>query len=118
MSTRFPEITATGPFSLLKGQAALALSRFSLPLAEGALRPGAGLSLEGPDGVRAPLQTRPLVLWRDGSVRWLDAETLVSTPGTCRIREGAAAPAPGPPRSHPARGSRPSRARTPESERS
>jgi hypothetical protein len=74
------------------------LSRFSLPLAEGALRPGAGLSLEGPDGVRAPLQTRPLVLWRDGSVRWLDAETLVSTPGTCRIREGAAAPAPGWPR--------------------
>lgn len=100
MAILFPELIVEGPFPKaehLKTQPR-AWTRFSLPLPQGVLRPDAPLMLEAPDGARLPLQTRSLARWKDGSVKWLDAETLVSAPGTYRIGEGAADPVSGWPR--------------------
>jgi len=62
--------------------------RFSLPLSKGHLQRDQAVHLESPRGEKLPLQTRPLALWEDGSIRWLDCQTLAGDTGAYRIRDG------------------------------
>src|SRR5438094_6500536 len=69
----------------------------SVPLPRGHVRRPDALWLAAPDGRAAPLQTRALERWPDGSVRWLLLDFLADVPAGKRavypLRD-AAAPAP------------------------
>ena len=49
----------------------------SVPFARGELRPGTAIKVVDEHGAAAPLQSRPLATWGDGSVRWLLLDTQV-----------------------------------------
>lgn len=66
--------------------------RFSLPLPPSALTPGAPLALADPDARVIALQTRPLALWPDGSVRWLDCLASLDQAGALQVVKATAAP--------------------------
>lgn len=88
---RFPDVTISDLTSPARPNAGGAEDwvRFSAPLADGALDPGAALTLISPSGHQLPLQTRLLAAWPDGSVRWLDCQAMVAEPGDYRIEEGS-----------------------------
>jgi len=70
-----------------------------VPLAEGALLPGTDVTLEDASGTETPVETWPLALWNDGSVRVLgthfQADRAPSSVSTYTLRAGTPV-APGP----------------------
>ena len=60
---------------------------FGVPLARGRLRAVRGLETAGADGKKLPSVLRATSRWSDGSIRWLEVETLVSVParGSARL---------------------------------
>ena len=77
-NTQLPSVTVSRPGWV----------RFSLPIPEGVLTGGTPLSLSGPSGELATLQTRTLATWGDGSVRWLDCQSVTAEGGEHRITLG------------------------------
>ena len=60
----------------------------SVPFGRGALRHGAAIKVIDERGAAAAVQTRPLAIWPDGSVRWLliDAQVDLEPHGERRLR--------------------------------
>jgi Beta-L-arabinofuranosidase, GH127 catalytic domain/PcRGLX-like N-terminal RIFT barrel domain len=69
--------------------------RFGLPLEEGRLEAADSLALTDGAGGVFGLQTRPLVTWPDGSVRWLDCQASLGQGGDFDIVEEDAPLPPG-----------------------
>ena len=83
----WPTITVSGPLA-----AAGERVRFSLPVPKGQLTVESPLALCAPDNTLHTLQTRPLAVWADGTVRWLDCQALLSRPGAYAVVAQAAPP--------------------------
>jgi hypothetical protein len=71
----------------------------SVPFAPGELQPGAAVQVVDEGGASLPVQSRPLVRWHDGSVRWLLLDTQVDLrprhARRLRVQSGHAAAAAG-----------------------
>lgn len=59
--------------------------RCGVPFAQGAIGPDSVFELMGPDGKAVPIQTRPMGIWTDGSLRWLLVDFAADVPANGHV---------------------------------